>query len=206
VRALSLRRYRRSPTRPCFALRLRRATLPTRGTRRARRAAPHHSIVKQPARLSPDVRHRPLFISGSGFADLFVPSPPKGRAERQGVSPRPRRHVGEHVASCAFRAHDSVCRSTRRVAVYTATASDAAHTPAFRTRWFYRLATPSGTTSPGALTECWASPHCWVLGPPTSSAGHRPFTTSRVARLNRRAAHAKGPHTRQVRRIPRLRR
>ena len=42
----------------------------------------------------------------------------------------------------------------------------------------------------GALTECLASPHCWVLGPPTSSAGHRPFTTSRL-RASRRAATRK---------------
>ena len=33
----------------------------------------------------------------------------------------------------------------------------------------------------GALTECLASPHCWVLGPPTPSAGRRPFTTLRRA-------------------------
>ena len=31
----------------------------------------------------------------------------------------------------------------------------------------------------GALTECLVSPHCWVLGPPTPSAGRRPFTTLR---------------------------
>jgi hypothetical protein len=31
----------------------------------------------------------------------------------------------------------------------------------------------------GALTECLVSPHCWVLGPPTPTAGHRPFTTLR---------------------------
>ena len=53
---------------------------------------------------------------------------------------------------------------------------------------FDRLATPSGTTTPGALTECWASPHCWVLGPPTSSAGRGPFTTLRVAHLTARPA------------------
>jgi hypothetical protein len=29
--------------------------------------------------------------------------------------------------------------------------------------------------APGALTECLASPHCWVLGPPTSSADRRSF-------------------------------
>ena len=53
----------------------------------------------------------------------------------------------------------------------------------------------------GALTECLASPHCWVLGPPTSSAGHRPFTTPRTARLMA-CRRAKGPHTRRGRRIP----
>jgi hypothetical protein len=106
-----------------------------------------------------------------------------------------------------FQAHDTVYwwNSTQQGCLAAADAN-AARTPAFRTRRFYRLATPSGATAPGALTECWASPHCWVLGPPTSSAGRRPFTTSRLARLNRRAAHAKGPQTRRVRRIPLLRR
>ncbi len=53
----------------------------------------------------------------------------------------------------------------------------------------------------GALTECLASPHCWVLRPPTPSAGHRPFTTSQVTR-HRHASRTKGPQTRRVRRIP----
>jgi hypothetical protein len=42
----------------------------------------------------------------------------------------------------------------------------------------------------GALTECLASPHCWVLGPPTSSASHRPFTTLRRAPPARSARKA----------------
>ncbi len=114
------------------------------------------------------------------FWSYLVLIPLKGACGTQGVSPRPRRHVGDHVASCAFQAHDTVyCwNSTRQTA-----ASDAVHTPAFRTRRFYRLATPSGATPLGALTECWASPHCWVLGPPTPSAGHRPFTTLQKARF-----------------------
>ena len=53
----------------------------------------------------------------------------------------------------------------------------------------------------GALTECLVSPHCWVLGPPTSSAGHRPFITLRPAHLTARR-RTKGPQTRRVRRIP----
>ncbi len=125
-------------------------------------------------------RGKPVF---SGLAFLISPEGARGT---QGVSPRPRRHVGDHVASCAFQAHDTVScwNSTRQTA-----ASDAVHTPAFRTRRFYRLATPSGATTPGALTECWASPHCWVLGPPTPSAGHRPFTTLQKARFNGAPSH-----------------
>ena len=73
----------------------------------------------------PDTRHRPVFCPAPGLAGLEtqMPSsfPLKGRAERQGVSPRPRRHVGEHVAPCA-EAHGKQ------------QASDAAHTPAFRTQ------------------------------------------------------------------------
>ena len=43
---------------------------------------------------NPDMRHRPSFISGSGFAGHSCSFFPEGRAERQGVSPRPRRpHV-----------------------------------------------------------------------------------------------------------------
>src|SRR5215207_11097447 len=53
----------------------------------------------------------------------------------------------------------------------------------------------------GALTECLVSPHCWVLGPPTPSAGHRPFTTLRQHPLPARH-RTKGPQTRRVRRIP----
>ncbi len=121
------------------------------------------------------------------FSRLVFLISPEGACGTQGVSPRPRRHVGDHVASCAFQAHDTVScwNSTRRTA-----ASDAVHTPAFRMRRSYRLATPSGATPLGALTECWASPHCWVLGPPTSSAGRGPFTTLRP-RTSRRAVARK---------------
>ena len=148
-------------------------------------------------RPTPDARHRPSVISGSGFAGRFVPSPPKGRAEHRAFH-RARgttwvttwHHVlSRHMTPCTGgSAHGKQQPRTQE-------------TPAFRTRRFYRLATPSGATPPGALTECWASPHCWVLGPPTSSAGHRPFTTLQPARFTARH-RTKGPQTRRVRRIP----
>jgi hypothetical protein len=47
--------------------------------------------------------------------------------------------------------------------------------------------------APGALTECLASPHCWVLGPPTSPADHHPFTTSRKPCLDRPGCRTERP-------------
>jgi hypothetical protein len=46
------------------------------------------------------------------------------------------------------------------------------------------------------------TPHCWVLGPPTTAAGHRPFTTLREPCLVSLAPRTKGPQSRRVRRIP----
>ena len=76
------------------------------------------SIVKQPGfalRATPgtarasrtDTRHRPVFRPAPGLAGYPVPHLPKGRAERQGVSPRPRRPHGLDAGSphAAFAAH-----------------------------------------------------------------------------------------------------
>ena len=43
----------------------------------------------------------PCFVRLQGPPVVLFLFPPKGRAERQGVSPRPRRHVPEHMAPCA---------------------------------------------------------------------------------------------------------
>jgi hypothetical protein len=167
---------------------------------------PTDSIVKQPTPFDAfqppalirvrvrgaGARHRPEFCPASGRAGLETQlpssSPPKGRAERQGVSPRPRRHVGEHMAPCA-EAHgkqSSLGRSAYACVPHATVLS------ACNSQRRHAL---------GALTECLASPHCWVLGPPTSSAGHRPFTTLQMARFTARH-RTKGPQTRRVRRIP----
>ena len=42
------------------------------------------------------MRHRPVSRPAQGTPVILVPHFPKGRAERQGVSPRPRRHVRTH--------------------------------------------------------------------------------------------------------------
>ena len=65
------------------------------------------------AALHPGYRHTssPLFFVRPGAAGLLLSSLPKGRAERQGVSPRPRR---PHVFACG---HPARCfRGTRAMA------------------------------------------------------------------------------------------
>jgi hypothetical protein len=69
-------------------------------------------------RLAPDMHHRPGSLFGLGkpvvmrawrlrqSRQINAVLAHKGRAERQGVSPRPRRHV--------LKAHGSVCESTRQ--------------------------------------------------------------------------------------------
>jgi hypothetical protein len=53
----------------------------------------------------------------------------------------------------------------------------------------------------GALTECLASPHCWVLGPPTSTTDRQSFHDLAKLASSARSAQ-KGPWSRRVRRIP----
>ena len=169
-------------------------------------------------RRTPDIRHRPVFRPAARaglarfapnknlrrlqtceigpcnepargtpvFSGLVFLIPLKGRAE----------HRAFHRARGATRVttwHHVLSRHMTPCPVGTAHGKQQPQTQCIRLRsardGFDRLATPSGTTTPGALTECWASPHCWVLGPPTPSAGHRPFTTSQPARFNGAPSH-----------------
>ncbi len=142
--------------------------------------------------------HRPCSWSGLGAPvvswSFCLPSRRRGvRNDRAFHRARGATWV-KHVASCAFRAHGSVhwWNSARRVAVdlsrHAATASEAAHTPCVPHAAVLSACNSQRRHAPGALTECLASPHCWVLGPPTSSAGRRPFTTSRGLPHRRAAA------------------
>ena len=144
----------------------------------------------------------PLVHSGAGLAGLPAPHLPRRGVRNTGrfTAPAAPRAV-KHVASCAFQAHDTVScwNSTRQTAASDAGSACVPHATvlsACNSQRHHAL---------GALTECLATPHCWVLGPPTSSAGRRPFTTLPPARLTARR-RTKGPQTRRVRRIPLLRR
>ena len=106
-----------------------------------------------------DARHRPVFCPAPGLAGRPVPFPPKGRAERQGVSPRPRRHVPEHMAPCARKAHGK-------------TSHGSSATPAFRTRMDFAACCMSQGLSlaPTRPRSCELSPG-HALGPSARLAG-----------------------------------
>jgi len=145
--------------------------------------------------------YRPVFTPATGFAGPSCSSfPPKRRAERLGGSPRPRRHVCWHMAPHAFfKAHGSVClwKSTRQ-GCFSAATTEAGKRLRSARDGLIGLQLPAGPR-PWPLDGMLGSPHCWVLGPPTSSAGHRPFTSLHGARhlghaaLHERPAHATGP-------------
>ncbi len=85
---------------------------------------------------APDARHRPVFGPAPGHAGLPVPSSPKGRAERQGVSPRPRRPHGLDAGSphAAFATAPGQWPSPTPKIVELNRAVGSRSSPAFRTR------------------------------------------------------------------------
>ena len=125
---------------------------------------------------APHKRHRPALTPARGSPVLLVPHFPEGACGTTGrfTAPAAPRAV-KHVAAVrrSTRQNNSLGRSAYACVPHATVLS------ACNSQRHHAL---------GALTECLASPHCWVLGPPTSSAGHRPFTTLRVARLTARLA------------------
>ncbi len=112
---------------------------------------------------------------------VFFSVSPKGRAERLGGEPRPRR---PHVVSMRTSRLPFGWRAVVRPIVEERCAEPGPRKQVFAC--VPHTAVLSACNSQrrhalGALTECLASPHCWVLGPPTPSAGRRPFTTLRRA-------------------------
>ena len=119
---------------------------------------------------------------------------PKGRAERQGVSPRPRRHVRRHASA----AHGALRLSGTGqplllksngggppsfYALVKAARHGSRKTPAFRTRWTLRLA---ACPRRRRLRRRW-SRSCRLLpghalGPSARVAGCHPRTTCRALR------------------------
>ena len=111
----------------------------------------------------------PCFVRLQGPPVVFSLSPPKGRAERQGVSPRPRRHVPEHMAPCARKAHGK-------------TSHGSSNTPAFRTRMDFAACCMSQGLSlaPTRPRSCELSPG-HALGPSARLAGVCPRPPSRIS-------------------------
>ena len=143
----------------------------------------------------PDARHRPVIWSGSQGAPVFSSVEPPRRAERPGVSPRPRRHVFvTHGGHMLFRARGSVClwNSTRHW-LRKAQPPRKQENACVPHATILSACNSQRRHALGALTECLASPHCWVLGPPTSTTGHHPITTSRQPCLNRLGCRTERP-------------
>jgi hypothetical protein len=141
--------------------------------------------------LNAGARHRPVFIPTSRHVGLFFPPfPPKRRAERRAV----RRARGAiccdtHGTTCLFQGTwlRVPVESTRRGRRLRQPTTEAGKRLRSARDDLIGLHLPAALRA-GALTECLASPHCWVLGPPTSSAGRYPFTTLR-GRTTRYAPH-----------------
>ncbi len=163
----------------------------------------HHSIVKQPSRVrSPaNVTYRPVSRPAPGNAGLFGSSSPRRGVRNDWAESRARgvrmwKHTDippafRHAGSGSTHRRRTTSRTGPRKQVFACVPH----------AMVLSACNSQRRHAPGALTECLASPHCWVLGPPTPSAGRRPFTTSQVTR-HRHATRTKGPQTRRVRRIP----
>ena len=122
----------------------------------------------------PDARHRPRVRPAPGLAGLSVVFRRKGRAERLGEN----RARGARIF---IRASRMLCRT--RAAVQPIAGLNRATDEFFASVPHATVLSACNSQRRhvlGALTECLVSPHCWVLGPPTSFAGRRPFTTSRL--------------------------
>ena len=132
-------------------------------------------------------RHRPVFCPAPGRAGLLVRCLPvfpcKGRAERLGGSPRPRRHVFLHMGHMLSRACGSVrlWKGTRQWLLVEGSRPQKQETTCVPHATVLSACNSQRRHVLGALTKCLVPPHCWVLGPPTAAAGHRPFTTLRNA-------------------------
>ena len=129
-------------------------------------------------RRTPDARHRPVFSPAPGHAGLQTRMP--SSSPRRGVR-NDRAFHRARGATWVTTWHHVLSRHMTPCTVGTAHGKAASHAG--------NACVPHATVlsacnsqrrhALGALTECLASPHCWILGPPTSSAGRRPFTTSR---------------------------
>ena len=160
---------------PCF----RRGDLRCVGSHGASSLPPGFALQATPGAARKHASS-PLFFGRPGAGPRLSCLPlslrTKKRAERQGVSPRPRRHaplstrlhVPEHMAPCAGgRAHG-------KLPVKAAT-SNAATPPAFRTRRINGLPDSSGSRARLHLTK-YGRPHriAGPLGPSALGAGRHP--------------------------------
>ena len=142
----------------------------------------------------------PCSVRPQGTPVFHVPLSPKGRAERQGVSPRPRRHVRAHGLRVLW-AHGKT------------NSLGSGSTPAFRTRMDFAACCMSQGLSlaPTRPRSCELSPG-HALGPSARVAGVCPpsarFKDLRSTKASFRVRHRSGhPHPvatsrRQSRRAP----
>ena len=158
-----------------------------------------HTHASSPRVYSGSRARRSSLPLSSGF-------PCKGRAERLGGSPRPRRHVlGTHGTRCLLRGmwlraplegHTVVaaCYGSRPRKQETTCVPHATVLSACNSQRRHVL---------GALTECLVPPHCWVLGPPTAGCGMSSFHYLAASlAFKSPALRTKGPQSRRGRRIP----
>ena len=135
----------------------------------------------------------PRSSSGSGLAGLLLRFPPRGVrndwAESRARGVRMLKHAASRLPfSTAGGGSAHRRRTMRRTGPRKQVFACVPHTAVLS------ACNSQRRRAPGALTECLASPHCWVLGPPTPSAGRRPFTTLQTA--HHRHAPARKAHRR----------
>ena len=136
----------------------------------------------------PDARHRPVFRPAPGLAGYPVPRLPEGRAERQGVSPRPRRPHGLDAGTRLPRVrHTGSGPAQRRRSVGLNAGRGSRSSPAFRTRMDFAACCMSQGLSlaPTRPRSCELSPG-HALGPSARLAGVCPCPLSRDLRSSLR--------------------
>ena len=140
----------------------------------------------------------PCLIRLRGASVVSCPSPSKGQCGTPGGSTAPGRHVlwDTWLRACGDARRCVALRFTRsRTSLHRLDQDSLGNRNTLRSakRRFYQLATPSSVPA-GRFDQVRASPHCWVLGPPTHACRYVPSILAGTP-------PAKGRHARRVRRI-----
>ena len=162
-----------------------------------------------------DARHRPVVCPAPGRAGLLsslVRFPQRGRAERWAFHrARGAMCVETHVDTLGVLRLDgtgqphALGKSTRQWLLVQGSRPQKQENACVPHATVLSACNSQRRHALGVLTECLASPHCWVLGPPTPTAD-RHSSHDLAGMASRPCSAQKGPQSRRGRRIPLQRR